>query len=147
MPMPDNFAQRLVDSVPDALVHADLQGTIQHWNAGAERIFGHTAAEAIGQSLDLIIPPNLRARHWDGWNHTLATGQSRYGAGDLLSVPAQRKDGTRISVEFTIIPFKDPQGRMEGITALMRDITPRFEELRTLRRELAALKAAAPSPG
>jgi PAS domain S-box-containing protein len=143
MPLPTAYAQRLVDSLPDALVHADAHGTIQLWNAGAERIFGHSAAEAVGQSLDLIIPPNLRARHWDGWNHTLATGQSRYGAGDLLAVPAQHKDGTRISVEFTIIPFKDAQGRMEGITALLRDITPRFEELRALKRELAALKAGA----
>ncbi len=143
MPIPADFAQRFVDALPDALVHADAQGHIQLWNAGAERIFGHTAAEAIGQSLDLIIPPNLRARHWEGWNHTLATGQSRYGAGDLLSVPAQRKDGTRISVEFTIIPFKDAEGRMEGIAALMRDITPRFDELRALRRELAALRSAA----
>jgi PAS domain S-box-containing protein len=72
----------------------------------------------------------------------MATGQSRYGAGDLLSVPALRKDGTRISVEFTIIPFQNAQGQMEGICALMRDVTARFEETRALKRELAALKAA-----
>ena len=143
MAQPPDFARKLVEGIPDAIVHADAQGLIQVWNHGAERIFGFTAAEAIGQSLDIIIPEGLRPRHWEGYRTTMATGQSRYGAGDLLSVPALRKDGTRISVEFTIIPFKDAQGRMEGICALMRDATARFEETRALKRELAALKAAA----
>jgi hypothetical protein len=75
----------------------------------------------------------------------MSTGQSRYGAGDLLSVPALRKDGTRISVEFTIVPFKNPTGQIEGICALLRDVTARFEEVRTLKREIATLKAAATS--
>ena len=140
MAQPPDFARKLVEGIPDAIVHADAQGLIQVWNHGAERIFGFTAAEAIGQSLDIIIPEGLRPRHWDGYRTTMATGQSRYGAGDLLSVPALRKDGTRISVEFTIIPFNDAQGRMEGICALMRDSTARFEETRALKRELAALK-------
>ena len=140
MAQPPDFARKLVEGIPDAIVHADAQGLIQVWNHGAERIFGFTAAEAIGRSLDIIIPEGLRPRHWDGYRTTMATGQSRYGAGDLLSVPALRKDGTRISVEFTIIPFKDAQGRMEGICALMRDATARFEETRALKRELAALK-------
>ncbi len=142
MPHPPDFAERLLQGLPDAIVHADADGLIQVWNHGAERIFGFTEAEALGQSLDIIIPDGLRARHWDGYRTTMATGQSRYGAGDLLSVPALRKDGTRLSVEFTIIPFKDAAGRMEGICALMRDVTARFEETRALKRELAALKAA-----
>lgn len=139
--MPPDFANRLLAALPDALVHADAQGLIQVWNQGAERIFGFTAAEAIGQSLDLIIPEPLRARHWQGYRTTMQTGESRYGAGDLLSVPALRKDGTRISVEFTIIPFKDAQGRMEGICALMRDVTARFEEIKALRRAAKASPA------
>ena len=143
MATPPDFAARLVAALPDAIVHANAEGLIQVWNHGAERIFGFTAAEALGRSLDLIIPEPLRDRHWQGYRTTMATGQSRYGAGDLLSVPALRKDGTRISVEFTIIPFKDAQGRMEGICALMRDATARFEETRALKRELATLKAAA----
>jgi PAS domain S-box-containing protein len=142
MAHPPAFADRLVAALPDAIVHADAEGLIQVWNHGAERIFGFTEAEAIGQSLDLIIPEPLRDRHWQGYRATMQTGQSRYGAGDLLSVPALRKDGTRISVEFTIIPFKNAEGRMEGICALMRDTTARFEETRALKRELAALKAA-----
>jgi PAS domain-containing protein len=70
------------------------------------------------------------------------TGRSRYGDGQVLSVPAVRKDGARISVEFIIVPFTDDSGRMIGIAALMRDVTARFEELRSLRRQLAAHPAA-----
>ena len=86
---------------------------INFWNPGATRIFGFTADEAIGQSLDLIIPPNLRARHWEGFNRVMATGESHYGHGDLLSVPALTKSGQRISVEFTIAMLKD-QPRTSG---------------------------------
>lgn len=75
-----------------------------------------------------------------GYNHTLASGQTRYGAGDLLAVPALRQDGARISIEFTILPFRGPDGTMSGIAAVMRDVTRRFEETRALRRELEALR-------
>ena len=107
------------------------------WNPGAERIFGFAANEAIGRSLDLIIPERLRSRHWQGYRHTMETGESCYGEGDLLSVPALRSDGTTISIEFTIMPLKDPSGQVIGIGAIMRDVTKRFEEIRTLRRQLA----------
>jgi PAS domain S-box-containing protein len=86
----------------------------------------------------------LRERHWQGYRTTMRTGQSRYGNGQILSVPAVRKDGTRISVEFTIVPFKDDAGQMIGIAAIMRDATARFEELRALRRQLALHSAANP---
>ena len=104
---------------------------------GATRVFGFAEAEAVGRSLDIIIPENLRQRHWQGYRATMRTGQSRYGDGQILSVPAVRKDGTRVSVEFTIVPFSDDAGRMIGIAAIMRDATARFEELRALRRQLA----------
>ncbi len=139
--MQDSFAARLVAGLPDAVVYADAAGVIQVWNDGARRIFGFSAEEAIGQSLDLIIPASLRDRHWSGYTHTMQTGESRYGAGDLLSVPALHKDGRRISVEFTIVPFQDSDGRMEGIAALMRDVTARFEEVRALRRQVKELTA------
>ena len=121
----------------DAVVAADRDGIVRFWNPGAERIFGYAAADAIGRSLDLIIPERLRQRHWDGFRKTMATGQSRYGEGDLLSVPALRSDGTTISVEFTITPLKDASGRIAGIAAIMRDVTKRFEEMRELKRKLA----------
>ena len=132
------FAVTLVARMADALVYADTEGTIRTWNDGATRVFGYTAIEAIGQSLDLIIPTGLRARHWQGYRETMRTGHTRYGDGQVLSVPALRKDGTRISVEFTVVPFTDAAGQMTGIAAIMRDATRTFEELRTLRKELAA---------
>ena len=141
---PADFAERLVSGMSDAIVYADAEGVIRVWNRGATRIFGFAEAEAVGRSLDIIIPENLRERHWHGYRATIRTGQSRYGDGQLLSVPAVRKDGTRVSVEFTIVPFTDDAGQMIGIAAVMRDATARFEELRALRRQLAAHPAADP---
>lgn len=92
-------------SGPDAIIAADPSGVIIYWNAGAERIFGHPAEEALGASLDLIIPERLRDRHWQGWKQVMRTGRSRYDADDLLSVPGHRRDGTPISVEFTLHPI------------------------------------------
>lgn len=137
----DHFAERLVAGMSEAIVEADAEGVIRRWNQGAARIFGFTEQEALGQSLDIIIPQRLRERHWQGFHATMQTGQSRYEEGHLLSVPAVRKDGTQVSIEFTIVPLTDDAGRMTGIVAIMRDVTKTFDELRTLRRELAALRA------
>lgn len=133
----DDIAARFLAETPDGVMIADADGSIVYWNAGCERIFGFTADEAAGQSLDIIIPENLRARHWHGWQETMRTGATRYGAGDLLSVPALRKDGTRISVEFSILPFHGPDGRISGMGAIMRDATKRFDELKALRKAAA----------
>ncbi len=141
---PERLARALLQDMPDALIVADAAGLIQFWNNGAERLFGFSAEEALAQSLDIIIPERLRGRHWTGFHETMRTGQSRYAAGQILSVPALRKDGTRLSVEFTIVPLRDPAGRMEAIAAIMRDATARFEQVRALQKELAALKSAAP---
>jgi PAS domain S-box-containing protein len=121
-----------------AIVVTDRDGKIQFWNPGAERIFGFSAAEALGRSLDIIIPEPLRARHWQGYDEVMKTGASRYGEGDLLAVPGLRKDGGRISLEFTIVPLAGADGRIEGIAAIMRDVTKRFEEMRALKKQLAA---------
>jgi PAS domain S-box-containing protein len=134
---PDQIADALLATPSDAVVAADRDGIIRFWNPGAERIFGHSEDEALGRSLDLIIPERLRQRHWDGYRHTMETGQSRYGEGEMLSVPALRRDGATISVEFTIVPLKSDSGEMTGIIAIMRDATTRFEEVRALRRKLA----------
>lgn len=132
----------LLGSASDAIVATDREGMITFWNPGAERVFGFSAAEATGQSLDLIIPENLRARHWTGFRHTMETGTSRYGHGDLLSVPALTKDGRRISVEFTILMLRDDRQEPTGTVAVMRDVTKRFEEVRELRRRLAQASAS-----
>ena len=133
----EEFSTALVASMAEAIVYADGKGAIVWWNRGAEQMFGYSSAEAIGQTLDIIIPENLRARHWEGYDRTMETGESRYGAGDLLSVPAIRKDGSRLSVEFTIVPFKDDGGRITGIAAVMRDATKQFDEMRALRKQVA----------
>jgi PAS domain S-box-containing protein len=140
MPLPD-FEARFLANTPDGILFADHNGVIRFWNAGCERIFGHAASEAVGQSLDIIIPAALRARHWQGYANTVRTGRSRYAAGDLLAVPAVRKDGSRLSVEFSIVPFLDAEDRMLGIGAVIRDVTKRFEETKALRQALAAKRA------
>jgi len=137
MNIPTGLAEALLHSASDAIIATDRGGNITFWNPGAERIFGFTAADAVGQSLDLIIPENLRARHWDGFRHTMETGTSRYGHGDLLSVPGLTREGRRISVEFTIVLLRDGTQAVTGTVAVMRDVTKRFEEVRALKRRLA----------
>jgi PAS domain S-box-containing protein len=131
------LADALLKTASDAIVATDRTGIISFWNPGAGRIFGFTADEAIGRSLDLIIPANLQARHWAGFNRVMETGESHYGHGDLLSVPALTKSGRRISVEFTIVVLKDEQNCPTGTAAILRDVTERFEEVRKLKRQLA----------
>ncbi len=138
------FCRTLAEESPDAVIYADSSGLIRFWNRGAERIFGYAAAEAIGQPLDIIIPQTLRKRHWDGYRETMRTGKTRYGEGDLLAVPALRKDGRRISIEFTIVPYHDDFGAMLGIGAILRDVTARFEEMKALRAAAAGQAAAKP---
>jgi PAS domain S-box-containing protein len=134
----DAFCRRLAEDAADAVVLADAEGSIRFWNKGAMQIFGWSAAEALGRSLDIIIPEKLRERHWQGWRRVMESGRSRYAAGDILAVPGLRKDGARVSLEFTILPFHGEDGRIVGIAAILRDVTQRFEELQKLRRELAA---------
>jgi PAS domain S-box-containing protein len=137
MNMPAGLGEALLHSASDAIIATDRDGRITFWNPGAERIFGFTADDAVGQSLDLIIPENLRARHWEGFRNTMATGTSRYGHGDLLSVPGLTREGARISVEFTIVLLRNGAQETTGTVAVMRDVTKRFEELRELKRRLA----------
>jgi len=115
---------------------------VRFWNHGAERIFGFSQLDALGRSLDIIIPEQLRKRHWDGYARTMRTGITRYGANDVLAVPAVRKDGLRISVEFTILPFTDQGGQVIGIAAVLRDVSARFKEIKGLRAKLAAARVS-----
>lgn len=134
----DRLGRAILDSPAEAIVYADRDGVIRYWNQGAERIFGFDAAQAVGRSLDIIIPERQRERHWHGFDDVMRTGRSRYGAGDLLAVPALTRDGTRISVEFTIVPFADEHGVLHGMAAILRDVTARFDELKALRRQAAS---------
>lgn len=103
---------------------------------GAERIFGFAEGEALGQSLDIITPERLRERHWNGYEATMRTGQTKYGAGDLLSVPAIRRDGAQISIQFSIVPLRGEDGDLQAGAAIMRDVTEDFEERKRLQRAL-----------
>jgi PAS domain S-box-containing protein len=129
----------LVRAAGDAIVVADSEGLIRLWNPAATRIFGFSPEEAVGQSLDLIIPERFRARHWAGYREVMRTGQTRYGA-DVLRVPALHKDGRRVSVAFTVTLLTDPGGRVTGIAAIVRDETARWAEEQALRRRVAELE-------
>jgi PAS domain S-box-containing protein len=121
----DRFCQVLAREAPDAVIYADREGMIRFWNASAERIFGFSEAEAIGKSLDIIIPADLREHHWSGFHETMRTGKTRYGAGNTLAVRALRKNGHVVSVEFSMLPFRGADGAILGIAAILRDVRER----------------------
>ncbi|MFC0575130.1 PAS domain-containing protein [Paraburkholderia solisilvae] len=134
--------EQLVNAIGDAVIVSGPDGTITLWNPAAERMFGYTPDEALGKSLDLIIPERLRGRHWDGYNKTMATGETRYGH-DLLKVPAVDRAGRAMSIAFTVALLRSPQGELSGIVAIIRDETARFTEDRALRKRVAELEAKA----
>lgn len=136
----DDLCQRIVAATPDAVIFADREGVMRLWNAGAEVLFGFSAEEAVGQSLDLIIPERLQVRHWEGYHRVMATGVTKYGR-EMLSVPAVHRDGSRLSLEFSVALLRDDAGELMGIVAVLRDATARFERDRELRRRLTALEA------
>jgi len=134
----------LVHQLADAVVMADTAGTIVFWNEAAERLFGWPASEAVGQSLDLLIPERQRARHWDGYRRVMATGHTDYGD-KLLEVPAVHRDGGRLSIAFTVTLLRRANERVPyGIAAVVRDDTQRWKERRQLQDELASLRAPNP---
>jgi len=138
--------QQLVEVIGDAVVVADTSGAINLWNPPAERLFGFTQAEALGNSLDLMIPERLRERHWAGYRKTMASGETRY-ANDVLRVPAVHKDGRALSIAFTVGLLYGPQREVKGIVAVIRDETTRYTEERNLRERIAELEGqVAPDP-
>jgi len=139
----DSQLQQLVEESPDAILVADREGIITYWNAGAERIFGYTASEAVGQSLDLIIPENLRGRHWDGYRQVMSSGETKYKTG-LLSAPGLRRDGSRVSMQFSMIMLRDETGAMVGCGTIMRDVTEQWEKEKKLRGLLADCQTRPP---
>jgi PAS domain S-box-containing protein len=136
----------ILDQAPDAILYADRQGIIRLWNRGAELVFGHSAQEAIGQSLDLIIPERLRGRHWEGYFKVMETGVSRYGT-ELLTVPALHRDGRQLSCAFSIVMHKDEQGIPLGVASIMRDGTAAFEREKALKAKVAELEAKLAAQG
>jgi PAS domain S-box-containing protein len=131
--------KELVEAIGDAVMVSDASGAITLWNPACERMFGHTEAEALGKSLDLIIPQRQQARHWEGYEKTMATGITRYG-NDTLRVPAVHKDGHTLSIAFTVALLHGPDGKVKGIAAVVRDESKRFAEDRNLRKRLTELE-------
>jgi len=120
----DRLLKQLLYNSPDAILISDHEGIIRFWNSGAEQLFGYTAAEAEGQSLDLIIPEDLRGHHWEGYWRMMASGETKYRTG-LLTSPGIRKDCTRVSLELSIVLVHDESRGVKGCLSIMRDVTER----------------------
>lgn len=131
-----------MENTQEAIIFADREGMIRLWNAGAETIFGYRAAEVLGQSLELIIPDRLRDQHREGYRRVIETGVTQYDR-KLLAVPAIRKDGARISLEFTVVLLREATGNVLGVAAVLRDVTARWEQEKALRTRMAALEGKA----
>ncbi len=130
----------LVKAAGDAVVVTDPAGLVTVWNPAAERIFGFSEADAVGASLDIIVPERQRKRHWDAWAKTMETGATRYGH-ELLRVPALHKDGGTLSIAFSIGLLFGPDRAVTGVLAIMRDETARWAEERSLKRRVAELES------
>lgn len=131
----------LVENAGDAVIVSDADGVIVVWNHAAERIFGFSADEAMGETLDLITPDRHRKRHWDGYAKSMETGETRYGGGELLKVPALHKDGRKLSIAFTVGMLFGEDGKPSGVSAVIRDETERWAEERDLRKRVSELEA------
>jgi len=137
----ERLCRIIVEESSDAIMFSDREGLIRLWNRGAEQMFGYSESEALGQSLDLIIPENLRGRHWDGYFRVMESGESRYST-EMLSAPALRRDGTRISTEFSMVMVKGDDGTVLGVAAVIRDVSARWQREKELKERIRALEAA-----
>lgn len=134
------LCQRIVEDSPVGIMFADAEGIIRFWNTGSERIFGFSAQEAVGQSMDIIVPERHRERHWEGFNRVMQTGVTKYGT-NVLAVPALTKDGRRVSIEFNVLLLRSESGQILGAAAMISDVTARWEREKELRARIAALEA------
>jgi len=139
-PSHQSLSESIVDQSPTAIVVGDREGVIRLWNAGAVAMFGWSAEEALGKSMEMIIPEKHRPRHWEGYDRVMGTGVTKYGR-NLLAVPALTKDGRRISIEFNVVLLKDAAGQVQGIAATMQDVTARWERDKALHARLSELEA------
>lgn len=122
-------APLILEQVADAVIYTDRSGSIVLWNAAAAALFGYSAAEAVGQSLDLIIPEHLRNAHWRGFEAALATGVTRLQGRPTLT-RAKHQSGRKLYVEMTFALVKADGGVAQGAVAVARDVTDRIEQQR-----------------
>jgi PAS domain S-box-containing protein len=130
---------QLVQSVGDAIIVVDAHEKIVMWNPASTRIFGYSETEALGSTLDLIVPERQRHRHNEGCRKSMETGITRYGT-SLLKVPALHKDGSMLSIAFTVGMLFDEHQKVSGIVAIIRDETERFAQERALKKRIADLE-------
>ena len=130
---------QLVGCVGDAIIVVDAHEKIVLWNAAATRIFGCSEDEALGNSLDLIIPERHRQRHNEGCRKSMDTGITRYGT-SLLKVPALHQSGSMLSIAVTVGMLFDENQKVNGIVAVIRDETERFAEERALKKRISELE-------
>ncbi|HEX4522267.1 MAG TPA: PAS domain S-box protein [Casimicrobiaceae bacterium] len=136
------LSQAIVDQAPDAIIFADRDGMIRLWNRGAERIFGYAAAEALGASLDLIIPERFRRAHWEGFRRAIDTGRTKY-ADRALTTRSAHRDGSKLYVDLSFGLVTDDGGMILGALAIGRDCTERYAADAALRSRLIALESGA----
>jgi PAS domain S-box-containing protein len=132
----ESLAELVLEQTAEAVVYANQKGIIERWNAAAAAMFGYSAAEALGQSLDLMIPEHLRKGHWRGFDAAIASGKTRLGGRPTLT-RGQHKSGQKLYVEMSFALVLDSTGSALGSVAVARDVTERVE------REKAASAAAA----
>ena len=142
--MQDTVYRRIVEQTTDAVIFADREGLIRIWNRGAEAVFGYPAAEALGQSLDIIIPEELRKRHWEGYRRAIEAGRTRLGSRVLVTRGLHR-DGSRLYVDLSFAVIVDDEGRAEGALAIGRNVTERYLAERALKKKVAVLEGG-PGP-
>jgi PAS domain S-box-containing protein len=135
---PATVYEDLLNSMPEAVIFADAQGIIRLWNPGAESLFGFGAGEALGQSLDLIIPENLRKAHWDGYGKAISRGATVH-CGQSRITRALHKSGTTLYVDMSFAVVKNQSGDTTGSMAVARDAMQRYQEEKQLRKQLAVL--------
>ena len=129
----------IVEQMADALIYSDKEGVIRGWNAAAESLFGYAKSDAIGQSLDLIIPERLRDAHWAGFNRAMESGKTRLAGHAAMTRSLTHSRGA-IYVEMSFAVVCDEQGRVVGSVAVARDATQRRQHERELRERLESLE-------
>lgn len=139
--MNDGFMDSLIEQNPDAMIFADIEGTIRVWNVAAERIFGFTKEDAVGSNLDIIVPENLRDAHWRGYKQAIQNGETKY-VGKSLPTKSMHADGSVIYVELGFSIVLDSAKNVVGVLSSARDITTRYKEERANRKRLSELENA-----
>jgi PAS domain S-box-containing protein len=128
------LAERILNQVADAVIFANHSGAIIRWNPACTALFGYSAEEALGQSVELIIPEHLRAAHWSGFDAAMTKGTTKLQGRPTLT-RALHKSGRRLYVEMTFAIVKgDTESEVLGSVAMARDVTERIERERAASR-------------